>query len=390
MTRDAPGGPTVRLFRNEREAVFAGRPNRFVVLAASEGETLRCHCPNPGRMEELLAPERPLILERRSAPGATGWTAAALRYGDAVVPLYSARANDAAAALVLPRLFPGALGVEREVTIGSSRFDFLVTSRDGTRHVVEVKACSLVERGTALFPDAPSGRAVRHLRELEDLSGKGYRSHVVFVILHGKPRLFAPNAHTDPAFAAELRRAARSVEVHAALIAADADGSARLVEESVPVDLGPGELAELNRGSYCVALELSEAARVEVGALGAVDFSPGRYVYCGSAQRNLAQRVARHARRTRKKVRWHLDYLTPYAARIDAYPIASWENLECRLARALLEAGGEPVPRFGSSDCLCPSHLYRFDADEASRRRVLEVVLEARHGWSFGELRKGR
>ncbi len=389
MTDATGGGPTVRLFRNDREATFVSRPNRFVILAEAEGETLRCHCPNPGRMEELLSPGSALILERRLVPGATGWTAAAVRYRDAVVPLYSARANDAAAALVLPRLFPGALRVEREVNIGSSRFDFRVTDAAGALHAVEVKACSLVERGTALFPDAPSDRAVRHLRELAELSEKGYRSCVLFVILHGKPRVFAPNAHTDPAFAAELLRVSRSVEVRAALIAADETGSARLVEESIPVDLSPGALAAENRGSYCVAVELAGPERIEVGALGVIDFPAGRYVYCGSAQRNLAQRTARHARRTRKKVRWHLDYLTPYASRIDTYPIASWDNLECRLAEALREAGGTPVPRFGSSDCRCPSHLYFFGADEAPRKRVLEAVLAARHEWSFGSVRKG-
>lgn len=373
-----------RLFRHDREATFLERPNRFVILARSGGETLRCHCPNPGRMEELLSPGCSLILEGRGAhPGGDGrsteWTAAALRYRDAVVPLYSARVNDAAETLILPRLFPGYRELRREVTLGGSRFDFLVTDAEGRANPVEVKACSLVEAGTAMFPDAPSLRATRHVRELAELGSQGYRSHVLFVVLHGQARRFVPNLHTDPAFAAELLRAAPPVAVHAALVAADEGGLARLVADSIPVDLSWGALAAENRGSYCVLLDLDRPVRVEIGALGSIDFAPGRYVYCGSALRNLAQRVARHARRTRKGVHWHLDYLTPHASRIVPYPIASYRNLECDLARAFGGAGGEPVPRFGSSDCRCPSHLFRFASDPVAGRRVLEVILEARH-----------
>jgi sugar fermentation stimulation protein A len=90
----------IRLFRNDLEAVFVQRPNRFLIIAESDGKKLFCHCPNPGRMTECLFPGVPLVLEKRDSSGTktpkTAWTAAAVRYHDTIMPLYASRANFAA------------------------------------------------------------------------------------------------------------------------------------------------------------------------------------------------------------------------------------------------------------------------------------------------------
>jgi sugar fermentation stimulation protein A len=183
-----------QIFENHREALFLRRPNRFLIVAINPetGEELACHCPNPGSIAELTIPGTRLILERRPEGGKTAWTAAAVRYegrgsattggqsrndggdvtvggqsinggGRAIVPLYSARANQAAATLLIPKLFPQARKVQPEYTLGGSRFDFFVEDSGGVRHLIEIKACSLVEYGIAMFPDAPSLRALKHL-----------------------------------------------------------------------------------------------------------------------------------------------------------------------------------------------------------------------------------
>jgi sugar fermentation stimulation protein A len=220
---------TVSLFRNDLEAVFVRRPNRFLIIAKAEGREIPCHCPNPGRLIEFFGfrdytiPGIRLILERRTAAppeageaggvrksraGAakTAYTVTGLHYRGSFVPFFSARANAAAEALILPEIIPGLREVHAEFTLGNSRFDFLCIDRRGQRHLVEVKACSLIEYGVAMFPDAPSERALKHLEELAALSAQGYRCHVLFVIVHGAPRVFIPNLHTDPLFAAALSK----------------------------------------------------------------------------------------------------------------------------------------------------------------------------------------
>ena len=395
----------------------------------ASGQEVACHCPNPGRLLEFVIPGTELLLERRRASprasrrahdradgdgrplpdggqgtvgrgdvdgrlapdglqtGAgrpdrgpkTQWTAVAFRYRDKMVPLFSARANSVVEQGVLPVLFPAARHIQAEYTLADSRFDFMVQDEAGIAHLIEVKACSLVEEGIAMFPDAPSERAVKHIEELAELAKEGYRCHILFVIVHGNAERFIPNLHTDPEFSAALSRAARVIQVHAVTLEADEQGQGRIINMNVPVDLSFGSLAEANKGSYLIALELPDEIQVEVGSLGTVYFKAGWYVYSGSAQKNLSQRIARHLRHVRKQAHWHLDYLTAHAGKIVGLPIASYDNLECELADTLKRIGGEPVPRFGSSDCGCESHLFYFSAPPLKNRDFLTVLFYFRH-----------
>ncbi|MDR1863636.1 MAG: DNA/RNA nuclease SfsA [Treponema sp.] len=382
----------MRLFSPDKKARFISRPNRFLVIAESppDGggppERLPCHCPNPGRLTECLFPGTELLLEKRTGgreAAKTLWTAAALRHKGNIVPLFASRANRAAEELVLPEVIPGLREIHREFSLGASRFDFLCIGRKGERHLLEVKACSLVEYGTAMFPDAPSARALKHLEELAALSGEGYACHVLFVIMHGNPSVFIPNLHTDPAFASALGRYCAgeepAVKARAALLRCGEDGLAELAAPSVPVDLSRGALAARDAGNYLVLLELAGPRRIEIGALGTFGFKKGWYVYSGSAGKNLSARISRHLRKEGKKKHWHIDYLTPYAAGIKALPIMSCRNLECELAGELERLGGEPLKGFGSSDCRCAGHLFYFPAPPLSDRAFTDTLFRYRH-----------
>jgi sugar fermentation stimulation protein A len=405
----------MRFFSPDKKAFFVSRPNRFLIIAesSSQSEVLQsgilqseatqdrapegggrkerflCHCPNPGRLTECLFPGTELILEKREGKVAgTLWTAAALRHRGNIVPLFASRANRAAEELALPAIIPGLREVHPEFSLGNSRFDFLCLNGKGERHLVEVKACSLVEYGTAMFPDAPSSRALKHLEELAALRKEGYKSHVLFVILHGEPEVFVPNLHTDPAFAAALGKFCGgkrpAVKVHAVLLRCGEDGRAELpgsqqAQRTVPVDLSHSALAALNAGNYLILLELTKSRRVETGALGTTSFKKGWYVYSGSARKNLSARISRHLRKEGKKKHWHIDYLTPHAARIKALPVMSYRNLECEMAGELERLGGKPIEGFGSSDCCCASHLFYFPDPPESCRAFTEMLFRYRH-----------
>jgi sugar fermentation stimulation protein A len=375
-------------FTNDAEALFVRRPNRFLIIAGAGKKEIPCHCPNPGRLIEFVFPGARLILEKRGledspARAKTGWTVVGLYYRDGVVPLFSSRANRAAEQLILQEIIPGLTEITPEYTLGASRFDFLCVDARKRKHLVEVKACSLVEHGAAMFPDAPSGRALKHLEELAELSSRGYHCHVLFVVTHGKPDVFIPNLHTDPDFAAALSRHRKAVTVHAALLRCDSAGRTRLVSAALPVDLSHGKLAESNSGNYLILLELAEKRSIEVGALGTILFQAGWYVYAGSARKNLSQRINRHLRRQRKQQHWHLDYLVPFASRgvgkLKALPVFSYRNLECELAGELAKLGGTVVPRFGSSDCRCAGHLYYFKEPPMGNREFVDMLLRYRH-----------
>jgi sugar fermentation stimulation protein A len=380
----------MRFFSSDKKALFVSRPNRFLVIAESPPgekgpkERIACHCPNPGRLTECLFPGTELILEKREAEDAkTRWTAAALRYRGNIVPLFASRANQAAEELVLKTIIPGLRETHPEFSLGDSRFDFLCIGRKGERHLIEVKACSLVEYGTAMFPDAPSSRALKHLEELAALRKEGYTCHILFAILHGEPGVFVPNLHTDPAFAAAMGRFCGGerpeVKAHAALLRCGEDGAAELIAPAIPIDLSHSALASSDAGNYLILLELLESRRVETGALGTIGFKKGWYVYSGSARKNLSARISRHLRKEGKQKHWHIDYLTPYAARIKALPVMSYRNLECDLAGELARLGGKPVAGFGSSDCRCTSHLFYFPDPPLSDRAFTDMLFRYRH-----------
>jgi len=373
----------VRLFRPDREAILVSRPNRFVVMAESEGESLRCHCPNPGRMLELALPGARLILEAGRAGRATAWTAAAERYRGEIVPLAPGRTNAAARELLVPGLWPELRGLRGEVSYGASRFDFAAEDRRGRGHLIEVKTCSLVERGLALFPDAPSARATRHLGGLAEAAAEGLLAHVLFVVVHGGAACLAPNVHTDRAFAFALAEAAaRGVELRAAEIVVDESGTVAPDWREIPVDLGPVALAAEDRGSCLVCFSLDAPASISVGGRKG-SLPPGRYVYGPPPRERLSDGVARLLGRRRSGFEL-LDELAGRARNLAAFPVLSSRSLDPELVEGIAGLGGSPVPGPEEAPRGEPCRLYRLPSDPLSSRPFVELILSLRHSLAFG------
>jgi len=385
------------MFRADLEAVFLDRPNRFVVRVRSGGRILHAYCPNPGRMTELLLPGVPVVLERVEDPGRRlDYTLAAVRRGGTSVPLISVRANDLAADSIIPLLYPKAVAVRREVRWGGSRFDFLVTLSD-IEVLLEVKACTLVEEGLALFPDAPSLRAVRHLRELAGIDsaagdgkadradGRSRRGAVLFVIFSPDARSFMPNVHIDPVFASAFAECSQRFQVHAVAIQTHQDGTAIVERLRLPVEYRMLDELAADGGVYLFALEIERGRTLKIGSLGDVHLDKGWYVYAGSARKGLSRRLARHGRRTRGKVmRWHIDFLRTEALAVRAFPIRTPYDVECRLAQDVRAISAGAVPRFGCSDCSCPSHLFRISGDPLQDSRFVALLSRYRHRIALG------
>jgi len=89
----------------------------------------------------------------------------------------------------------------------------------------------------------------------------------------------------------------------------------------------------------------------------------GRYIYCGSARRNIYARIKRHLGAVKNKF-WHVDFLLASGGVVEEVWVFD-EAIECGIAHECLSAGAMPVSGFGSSDCArCPAHLFAiFDMD---------------------------
>lgn len=132
-----------------------------------------------------------------------------------------------------------------------------------------------------------------------------------------------------------------------------------------------------DKGIYSILMELREAKEIGVGKLGSFLFPPGYYIYTGRAMRNLTARIRRH-KREEKKLFWHIDYFLNHSL-VKALLIIPIEiDLECLLNRQIMgiERARVIAPRFGSSDCRCPSHLIFFS--EPPIKKLITILLDFR------------
>lgn len=111
---------------------------------------------------------------------------------------------------------------------------------------------------------------------------------------------------------------------------------------------------------------LDDDMTLTIGKLGTHHFLKGRYIYVGSAKKNILARVNRHIQ-VEKVSRWHFDYLRPYGTITDVQSYGD-EIAECELAEFLTSqySASLPMKKFGSSDCRCFSHLL-FCGEEVKR-----------------------
>ena len=367
-------------------ARFVDRPNQFLVRCRREddGRLIRAFMPNPGRMWELLLPGALLSIQHQPRQGSgrratrkTSYTVLAVERDGAPIVLHTQHANALARHLIdnggIPAL-KNARVLRSEVTVGRSRFDFLLRNQD-VDVMLEVKSTTLFGNGIAMFPDAVTERGRKHLTQLMALRQSGMDAAVLFVVHAPDARWFMPDFHTDLAFSQTLIAAHDcGVRILPAAIEWNRDLSLtkpiRMLEISWPyVRREAGE----DRGGYLLIMRLQRTRRLSIGALGTSLFPRGYYLYVGSALANLSSRLARH-RRLRKRCHWHVDYLRAAASEVITLPVRSSTCIECDLARALEPISTSPCSGFGSSDCACPTHLFTMPINPLHDTRFHRVL----------------
>ena len=196
---------------------FISRPNRFIAHVELDGQDVVCHVKNTGRCRELLLPGVTVWLSKSDNPARkTAYDLIAVDKGGLLINMDSAAPNAVFGEFAREGKFlSDTQTVKNEVRFGASRFDFCITA-DGQTHYVEVKGVTLEEDGVVRFPDAPTERGERHVRELIAAKQAGYGAHIVFVIQMEQAKYFTPNVRTHPSFGTALQEAAvAGVQIHA-------------------------------------------------------------------------------------------------------------------------------------------------------------------------------
>ena len=211
--------------------IFLQRPNRFIAHVLINGKEEVCHVKNTGRCRELLIPGCTVycsvsgnpqrktkfdliavekIIESQTVFANTGTTSQNVKstpetHNTFLVNMDSQAPN----AAVKEWLQSGASPFQKidflkpEYKYGNSRFDFYLECNN-RKIFLEVKGVTLENNGVVLFPDAPTERGVKHVRELIRCLEEGFETYVLFVVQMERALYFTPNRKTHPQFADAL------------------------------------------------------------------------------------------------------------------------------------------------------------------------------------------
>lgn len=192
--------------------ILLKRYKRFLAdVQLENGNIVTAHCANSGAMTQCSEPGRPVYLSHHDNPKRKlKYTWEMIDMQDSLVGVNTMIPNRLVETSIQAGRIPELSGYEqirREVKVGHSRLDLLLTDQAGNNCFVEVKNCTLVENGKALFPDAVTTRGRKHLKELQTLVQSGNRCVMFFLIQRMDASEFQPADHIDPQYGLELRQA---------------------------------------------------------------------------------------------------------------------------------------------------------------------------------------
>lgn len=233
------------------KGIFKNRPNRFIAEVEVDGKLEIVHVPNTGRCKELLVEDTVVWLKPADNPNRkTKYSLHFVVNKGVLVSLYSQQANSIVYDAIVSGKIKELSGYshhQREKTVDNSRIDIYLANEEddccGMSFLVEpcyveVKGVTLIVDGEARFPDAPTERGAKHLKELIKLKKEGNRCVVFFLIQHPAGTFFRPNWENDPVFSQTLNDAYENgVEILVYRCDNQLEGI-QLVPEALDFDLG--------------------------------------------------------------------------------------------------------------------------------------------------------
>ena len=195
-------------YSNITRAEFINRPNRFIAEVDIGGSREIVHVKNTGRCKELLVPGCEVYLTAPGTPGRkTTYDLVAVRKDTGVLINIDSQAPNKVVKEWLEKQDYDT--IKPEYTYGDSRIDFYM-ERSDEKYLMEVKGCTLEIDGVGYFPDAPTERGIKHIRELIKAKGVGYQAILGFVIQMDGVAQVRANVDTHPEFGKAMEDAVKA------------------------------------------------------------------------------------------------------------------------------------------------------------------------------------
>ena len=211
---------------------FHSRPNRFIAKVWVDEELETVHVKNTGRCKELLLPDAKVVLEICDNPNRkTKYDLIGVyKEGLGWVNIDSQAPNKVVKEWLEQQ---GYSYVKPEYVYGDSRIDFYMEKGE-QKYLMEVKGCTLEVDGIGYFPDAPTQRGIKHLRELAKAAKEGYMCYATFVIQMEGIHEVRANVQTHAEFGEALEEA-KAAGVHVLCL------ECKVTEDTLLID-APNEL----------------------------------------------------------------------------------------------------------------------------------------------------
>ncbi len=223
------------------ECIIIQRVNRFVVEIEVDGSLQRACINNTGRLEGYLFRGNRGFCIRNRYPMKTAYRLFAIKEGDlgAIIDTQlQTKAFEKAVALKYIPWLEGCVIRKRNIRVGSSVIDYLLSC--GEKQVfLEVKSAVLREGHYAMYPDCPTARGRRHIRELTDRRMAGEATMMLFIAALPDVAAFKPSRAGDPELCNLLIEARNTgVDVRAIALAYNPrDSSVDIYNPDLPVEL---------------------------------------------------------------------------------------------------------------------------------------------------------
>lgn len=196
------------------KGTFLKRYKRFFAdIKLPSGEIVVAHVPNTGSMKSCIENGWEAFLTPSNDPKRKlKYTLEFIGSPTGLIGINTHLTNKIVEEALHQNLIKEVVGyknINREFTVGESRFDFQLTGHEHfSETYLEVKNVTLsLEASEVTFPDAVTTRGQKHLRELMELKKSGFRTIMLFVVQREDAHLFNPHQSIDPEYAKLLKEA---------------------------------------------------------------------------------------------------------------------------------------------------------------------------------------
>lgn len=182
------------------ECDIVERINRFVLKIRLKGNYYKAHLNNTGRLYEYLVKGRKGFCVRNEKRGKTDYRLFSIKEGNLGAIIDTQLQMKAFEKSLEMKLIPWLKGcriLKRNAKLGKSLIDYLLKCK-GRQVYLEVKSAVLRREHHAMYPDCPSARGRKHIKELINRVKEGGKAIILFIAALPEIEAFKPNKSADP------------------------------------------------------------------------------------------------------------------------------------------------------------------------------------------------